>query len=219
VDDRLMRLGDECLVQRQWLVVDVPLQERVVVPGEDLQKGVLLHDRLERRLGCAEVHRLAHRDDLPGEFRGDLLQYAVVLRAGPVEFVDEDQRRDAQTLQGAHEYARLRLDALDRRDDQDRAVEHAQRALHLGDEVRVARGVDQVDADVADRERRDGGLDRDPTLPFERERVGLGTSVVDAADLVDDSSGVQQPLGQAGLSGVNMRQDPKIQYFHAASCP
>ena len=37
---------------------------------------------------------------------------------------------------------------------QHRAVEHAQHPFHLGDEVRVAGRVDQVDGDVADRERR-----------------------------------------------------------------
>ena len=150
---------------------------------------------------------------------GDLPQYAVVLRAGPVELVHEDQSRDAQALQGAHEDARLRLHPLHRGDDQDRAVEHAQRTLHLGDEVRVSRGVDQVDGEIAQRERGDSRLDRDPPLPLERERVGLGVPVIDTADLVDDSGGVEQPLGQAGLPGVNMRQNSKVQYFHAASCP
>ena len=86
--------------------------------------------------------------------------------------------------------------------------------LHLGDEVRVAGRVDQVDRDVADDERHDGGLDRDAALPFQRERVGLGAAVIDAADLVDDTGGVEQPLGQAGLTGVDMRQDPQVQRAH-----
>jgi hypothetical protein len=37
--------------------------------------------------------------------------------------------------------------------------ELCQSAFHLGDEVRVAGRVDQVDGDVVDRERDDGGLD------------------------------------------------------------
>ena len=40
--------------------------------------------------------------------------------------------------------------------------------FHLGDEIRVARRVDQVDRDVVDDERHDGGLDRDAALPFQR---------------------------------------------------
>ena len=47
--------------------------------------------------------------------------------------------------------------------------------------------VDQVDGDVADRERDDRGLDRDAALPLQRERVGLRVAGVDAAELVDDA--------------------------------
>jgi hypothetical protein len=61
------------------------------------------------------------------------------------------------------------LHALDRRDHQHGAVEHAQHPLHLGDEVRVAGRVDQVDDDAVDRERDDCRLDRDPALALERQ--------------------------------------------------
>jgi len=62
----------------------------------------------------------------------------------------------------------LWLHALDGRDHQHGAVEHAQGAFHLGDEIRVAWRVDQVDGDIVDRERNDRGLDRDPALPLQR---------------------------------------------------
>src|SRR5919107_1909417 len=58
------------------------------------------------------------------------------------------------------------IHALDCGDYQHGAVEHAQHPFHLGDEIRVARGVDQVDRDVVDDERYDGRLDRDATLSF-----------------------------------------------------
>jgi len=67
-----------------------------------------------------------------------------------------------------------------------RTVEHTQGPLHLGDEIRVARRVDQIDGDVVDGERNDRGLDRDPALPLQCERIGLGGAGIDAADLVDD---------------------------------
>ncbi len=95
--------------------------------------------------------------------------------------------------------------------DQHGAVEHAQHPLHLGDEVRVAGRVDQVDRDVVDRERHDGGLDRDAALPFQRQEVGLGRAVIDAAELVDDTGRVEQPLGESCLTGVYMRHDPQVQ--------
>ena len=40
-----------------------------------------------------------------------------------------------------------------------------------------------------------------------------------AADVVDDPGGEQQPLGQAGLTGVDVRQDPQVQRAHGVSCP
>ena len=71
--------------------------------------------------------------------------------------------------------------------------------------------------DVVDRERHDGGLDRDAALPLERQGVGLGGAVVDAADLVDDAGGVEQPLGESRLTGVYMRQDSQVERSFAAS--
>jgi hypothetical protein len=44
------------------------------------------------------------------------------------------------------------LNALDGGDDEDRAVENAERPLDFRDEVGVARRVDQVDGQVADGE-------------------------------------------------------------------
>ena len=58
-----------------------------------------------------------------------------------------------------------------------------------------------------------------PRLPFERQGIGLGVAVIDAADLVDDTGGIEQPLGEGGLTGVYMRQNPKVQSAHRASCP
>jgi hypothetical protein len=83
----------------------------------------------------------------------------------------------------------------------------------------VTRRIDQVDADVADRERGDRGLDRDAALALQRERVGLRRAVIDAAGLVDDPGGEEEPLGEACLTGVYMRQDSQGERSHEASCP
>src|SRR5205085_2291269 len=71
---------------------------------------------------------------------------------------------------------------------------------------------------VVDRERHDGRLDGYAPLSFQRQRIGLGTAVVDAADLVDDTGCVEQPFGQGRLTGVYMGQDPKVERSQA-SCP
>jgi hypothetical protein len=113
----------------------------------------------------------------------------------------------------------VRLHAFDGGDDQHGAVEHAQRSFHLGDEVGVAGGVDEIDRDAADRERGDRGLDRDAAPPLQRERVGPGGAGVHAADPVDHPAGVQEALGQAGLTGVDMRDDAEIENAHRDSGP
>ena len=70
--------------------------------------------------------------------------------------------------------------------------------------------VDQVDRDVVDDKRHDGGLNRNAALPFQRQGIGLGAAVIDAAHLVDDTGGEEQPLGQTRLTGVYMRQDADV---------
>ena len=88
--------------------------------------------------------------------------------AGAVDLVHEEQGWDAQPLQCAHQDTRLRLHSFDCGDQEHGAVEHAQHPFHLGDEIRVAGRVDQVDRDVIDDERHDGRLDRNAALAFQR---------------------------------------------------
>jgi hypothetical protein len=157
------------------------------------------------------AHR-AHRDDRGRQPLSDIGQQAIVARAAAVDLVHEEQRRDAQALQGTPQDTGLRLDALDRRDHQHDTIEHAQRTLHLGHEIRVAGRVDQVDGAAVDRERDDRRLDRDPTLTLQRQRVRLRRALIDAAGLIDNTSAVEQSLRQRCLAGVNMCEDPQIQY-------
>ena len=123
-----------------------------------------------------------------------------------------------EPLEGAEQQRRLRLDALDRGDDEDRAVEHAEDAFDLGDEVGVAGRVDEVDREVADEERGDRGPDRDAAFALEVERVGLGGAGVDAADVIDGAGGVEESLGEGGLTGVDVGEDSEIERAHGTSC-
>ena len=123
-----------------------------------------------------------------------------------------------EPLQGAEQQRRLRLDALDRRDDEDGAIEDAEDAFDLGDEVRVAGRVDEVDREVADEERGDRGPDRDAAFALEVERVGLGGAGVDAADVVDRAGGEEESLGEGGLTGVDVGEDAEVERAHGTSC-
>lgn len=214
----------EPVVREHRAVLDVRGQQRVVVVGEKLgqpvgEAGVGAVVRSTAGITAARSVDRSHGDHGRGQLLGDVPQDGAAPRTAAVDLVHEDERGNAQAPQCPHQHAGLRLYALHRGDDQHGAVEHAQYPFHLGDEVRVAGGVDQIDRGVVDGERDDGGLDRDAALSFERQGIGPGAALVDAADLVDDTGGVEQPLGQARLTGVDMRQNSQIQRVHETPCP
>ena len=205
------------------LVADERAQDGVVVLGQGLRErsavlGVTRRKRNDRRLARAWVADPSHRDDARRQPPGHRVEDPGRIGPSPVDLVDEDQRRDVEPLEGAEEERRLRLDALDGRDDEHGAVEHAEDALDLRDEVRVARGVDEIDREVADEERGDRGPDGDAAFALEVERVGLGGAGVDAADVVDGAGGEEESLGESGLTGVDVGEDSEIERGHGASC-
>ncbi len=227
VDPPLCGLGGE-LVQEpavgdRRLVLDVRREKRVVALGEQVDQprrevGVVRAVRREGRAARPEPADSAHGDDRRSQPFSDAPEHVVVLCTAAVDLVDEDDRGNPQALQRAHQHAGLRLHALHSRHDEHCAVEHAEYPLHFGDEVRVAGRVEEVDRHVVDHERHDRGSNGDAALALQCQRVGLGASGVDAADLVENAGVEQQPLGQARLSGVNMRHDPEVQSLQA-SCP
>ena len=213
--EHTVRLGRELLEQTTLrnarVVVDERLQERFVVLGEQLVQRRVVYDSLHERVSRAEPTRRRHRDDRGPEAFRDGAKHPLLVGSGAIDLVHEQERRYPEPLQRAHQDPCLRLDALDRGDDEHRTVEDAQHALDLRDEVRVAGSVDQVDVDVTERERGDRRFDRDATLALEGQGVGLGRSGIDASDLVDDPGFVQKPLGESGLTGVYMRHDSKVE--------
>jgi hypothetical protein len=228
VHARGARLGDEgcpdALDRDRGLLVEVGGEQRVVVVGQELGQvgreprvtGRVGHER--GRGGAGGVDR-ADRHHVGRQPFADAIEHGGGARAPAIDLVDEEQRRHAQALERAHQHARLRLHALDRGDHEHRTVEDAEHALDLRDEIGMPGRVDEIHRDITHGERDDRGLDRDPTAPFELERVGLRVAVVDAADGVDHPGGVQQPLGEARLTGVDVGQDPQVQVLHSASCP
>ena len=228
--EHLLRLrsqfGEELRIRRLRLVFDVRGEDPVVVLRQRLgqpgsKRGVVSVERLDACAAGAERVRAPHPHDRRSQALRDRVHGALVVGARAVDLVHEQERRNAQPLQGAHEDARLGLDALDRRDDQHGAVEHVQDTFNLGDEVGVARGVDQVDVDAAERERGDGRPDGDAAPALELQRVGLRGSGIDAADFVDDAGFEEKPLREGCLTGVYMRQDSEVELFlrHASFLP
>ena len=159
------------------------------------------------------------RHGSPVQVTGQHRVVATGQQLGQGNLVDEDDGGDAEPAQGAHQHPGLCLHPLHGGDDEHRAVQHVEHPLDLSDEVGVTGGVDQVDGDIADPEGDDSSLDGDAAGAFQGERVGLCAALVDAADLVDNPGVVEQPLRQAGLTGVDMCQDPEVEQAHEASCP
>ena len=76
----------------------------------------------------------------------------------------------------------------------------------------VGAGVDGLGEDVSVF-REDGTAlhETRPSLPLEGQRVGLCRAGIDAANLVDDTGGVEKPLGESCLTGVYMCQDAQVE--------
>jgi hypothetical protein len=140
-----------------------------------------VHHALQRVLDAdGELERHPVDAELLGQGVGGLVE----IGAGPVELVDEDDARHVVAVREAPVGLGLRLHAGHALDDEHRAVEHAQAAVHLDVEVDVAGGVDHVDAAAVPHGGHGGGGDGDPPLALLLHVVGRGVAVMDLADAV-----------------------------------
>ena len=177
MNDRLLRLSGQRVAQSSRrnaaFVSEIRGDKRVVTLGENVDEAgpkdrVLVRIRCHDSSACPLARHACHRNGRQRQPIGDVPQHAVEVGADAIDLVHEHERRNAQALKCPHQNASLRLHALHGRDNENRAVKHVQHAFDLGDEVWMARRVDQVDHNVVDRERHDRRLDRDPALLFER---------------------------------------------------
>ena len=185
----VVELGAELVLPDERLVLDQVDDALELVLGADRQ--------LDRQRVGAEA--VAHR-----------LHGAVEVGAGAVHLVDVGDPRDAVLVGLAPDGLRLRLDAGDRVEDRDRAVEDAQRALDLDGEVDVAGRVDDVDPVALPLAGGRGGGDRDPALLLLLHPVHDGSALVDLAHLVGAAGVVEDALGRRRLAGVDVRHDPDV---------
>ena len=132
------------------------------------------------------------------------------VRADAVHLVDVGDPRHVVLVGLAPDRLGLRLDAGDGVEQRDRAVEHAQRALHLDGEVDVARRVDDVDPMVLPLGRGGRGGDRDAALLLLLHPVHRRRALVDLADLVRPARVVEDPLGRRRLARVDVGHDPDV---------
>ena len=173
------------------------------------------------------VFRAPGHDDGPGigaELVAHLVDGVVEIRADAVHLVDEGDAGDAVLVGLAPDGLGLGLDAGDAAEHGDGAVEHAQRALHLGREVHVAGSVDDVDAELLALVQLDDALflargpetgrgrggDGDAALALLLHPVGHRGAFMHLADLVDRAGVEKDALGQRGLARVDVRGDADV---------
>ena len=178
-----------------------------------------------RRVDDRKIELLLGRAD-PVEELERLVDDPLRPRAGTIDLVDDDDRRQAELQRLQRHESRLRHRPLDRVDEQQHAVDHPQHALDLAAEIGVARRVDDVDVRVAVADRAVLGEDRDPALALEvvgvhhafgdvlvlRERAGLDQQLVDerrlaVVDVGDDRDVAQHP-GWLGHGRTSRRVAP-----------
>ena len=196
-----------------------------VVPGVEDQRlerrvGIALRrrqprdDRLED-LVDADAFLRARQDRVARVEADDLLDLPlrlVWLRAGQIDLVDDRDDLEVVLDREVGVGERLRLDALRRVDQQQRALARRERSRDLVGEVDVPRRVDQVqDVDLPvvrlvgqpDRVR----LDRDPALALEVhavEHLRLHLARLERA------GHLEEPVGQRRLAVVDVGDDGEI---------
>ena len=198
---------------------------RVVVGVEDQRaqrrralrrrRGDFLDDRLQN---LVDPDALRRGGDRVGAVDADgvlhLGRHAVDVGARQVDLVQDRHDLEVALEREVDVGDRLRLDALRRVDDEERALARRERARDLVAEVDVARRVDQVEDVLLAVLRRVAHpraveLDRDPALALDVHRVAhlvLHLAVGERPRLL------QQPVRQRRLAVVDVRDDAEVAY-------
>ena len=150
-------MGDERLEQGPQIAIP-PVGGRL----GDTGLGVGIDDR--------EVELLFRGVEIDEEVV-DLVQDLGGAGVAAVDLVDDDDRRQPRLERLAQDVARLGKGALRGVHEEEHAVDHLERALHLAPEVTVPGRVDDVDLGVPVAHRGVLGQDRDAALALEVVRV------------------------------------------------
>ena len=207
-----IEVGDENLERRVGVaarrrhVLDNRVEQRpqigagcVLIAARSPDPGVRVQDR--------KVELLLRRVEIDEEVV-DLVEHFLRTRIGPIDLVDDDDRRQPALQRLAQHEARLGQRTLRRVDEQHHAVHHRQRPLHLPAEVGVARRVDDVDEQVLVMDRGVLGQDGDAPLALEVGVVhrALGDPLVRA----ERAALMQQPVDERRLAVVDVGDDGDV---------
>ena len=198
-----VRFGSGDLLQHRLEQLPHILPRLFQVPESLPLAGDGVQDReIELLVGGAEVgHQVEDQvDDLFG---------AGVLA---VDLVDDDYRFEAEFYRFAEDEAGLGHRAFGGVNQQEAAVDHAEHALDLAAEVRVAGGVDYVDLDALVLDRRVLRQDGNAALPF--EYVGVHGPLGDLLPVPQLQSLLQQTIHERRLPVVDVRDNSDVAVIH-----
>ena len=212
--DRALReshVDDDALVGVVVTVEDQALERglRIALRGGDARD-----DGLED-LGDAGPVLGAREDDLLARDRQHVLQLVhdrLGVRRRQVDLVEDRDQREVLAQGEVDVGERLRLDALGRVDDEDRALAGLQAVADLVGEVDVAGRVDEVQAvdQAVPRgvlEPRRAGLDRDALLALEVHRI---EDLARHLPRVDRVGHLEQAIGERGLAVIDVGDDREV---------
>ena len=179
-----------------------------------VQNGPIIYKVYQPGKLVLGANRQNHRQRVGSETLLDLSANVQEVGARTVHLVDIAQTGYA-VLVGLTPYGlRLGLDAAHGAERSHRSVQHAQRALHLGREVDVARGIDNIDLVglvlVVPESGRRGRRDRDAALLLLNHPVHRRGAFVHLADLVSLASVEKNTFRGRRLTGIDVRHDADI---------
>ena len=192
------------------------VQDRLQGPpgpaGRPLEGHVLAGRPLDQAAEVAgHPDRPVHRRRVQPDPLLDLVEQLERLPAGTVPLVHERHHRHAPAAADVEQLQGLRLQALGRVEQHDRAVHRGQHPVGVLGEVGVARGVEQVEHRVAVIEAKRRRGDRDAPGALHRHPVGGHAApaglAVHRACLGDRRRVQGQRLGEGGLPRVGMADD------------
>ena len=108
----------------------------------------------------------------------------------------------------------MALHAVRAAHNEDRRIEHRERALRFAGKVHMARRIEKGYGAVFPCELRLLGKDRDAALALLRVSVEKSVRMVDAAQTPKRAGGIEKRLGERRFPGVHVRKNADAQRGH-----
>ena len=216
--DRLDELHTEGLglfLQVRGNLLHVVLRAHLFVVPQDGLHLDKIDDTGKLRLGTdRDLNHDRFRTQPVANGLGRVLRVTAVL----IHLVDEADTRNLVLGSLAPDRFRLGLHTSHRVKAGDRAVQDAQRTLHLGGKIHVAGGIDNVDADAVPRAGGGGGGNGDTALLLLLHPVHGGGTFMHFADAVVHTGVEENALRRGGFTGIDVGHDADVAALVERDC-